>query len=156
MLYVFDTNSFLILQSYTPGSFQSFWTEFDASVARGEIISVKEVLRELKSQVRKTWFQAWLKQKKSLFLAPTKAEGVIVADIFKVGHFQNLVGQQQMLKGGPAADPFVIACAKSRKGCVVTEEVRKPNSAKIPNVCDKFSVDCICFEDFLGRQGWKF
>jgi hypothetical protein len=117
---------------------------------------VREVQKELGSLVRKPWLAAWLKLNSKIFLPPTAAEGVLVAEIFKVKHFQGLVGKQQMLTGLHVADPFVIASAQARKGCVVTEEARRLNACKIPNVCDNFKVDCISFEDFIGRQGWSF
>jgi hypothetical protein len=46
------------------------------------------------------------------------------------------------------ADPFVIACAHVREGCVVTQEKGKPNAATIHNVCDHFGVRSTDFEGF--------
>jgi hypothetical protein len=79
-----------------------------------------------------------------------------VAEIFRISHFQGLIGQKQRLKGDPVADPFVIACAKVRGGSVVTEEQFKPNAAKIPNVCQHFNVPCIDLEEFMHQQKWSF
>jgi hypothetical protein len=58
--------------------------------------------------------------------------------------------------GVPVADPFVIASAKIREGIVVTEESRKPNAARIPNVCDYYKLECISFAQYLEALGWKF
>jgi hypothetical protein len=76
--------------------------------------------------------------------------------IFKVKHFQALIGEKQRLKGTPVADAFVIACARRYGGTVVTEERLKPNAAKIPNVCDHFKIGCISLEGFMQQQAWKF
>ena len=54
------------------------------------------------------------------------------------------------------ADPFLIASANCCKGWVVTEEVLKPEAAKIPNVCQHFGVNCTNVAGFLEQQGWKF
>lgn len=77
-------------------------------------------------------------------------------DIFAVPHFQHLVRTQERLQGKPVADPFVIAKAKLLKGCVVTEENRRPNAAKIPNVCDYFNIDCVNLEGFMEKENWIF
>jgi len=81
---------------------------------------------------------------------------MFVKEIFSVSHFRQLVAQKQRLRGTPVADPFVIASAKARQGCVVTEEESKPNSAMIPNVCEYFEIDCVHVEGFMEREDWSF
>ncbi len=81
---------------------------------------------------------------------------LFISQIFSVQHFQNLVGKKQRLKGTPVADPFIIACAKIKNGCVITEEAFKPNAAKIPNICKYFNVDCTNVEGLMQREGWRF
>ncbi|MCZ6821218.1 MAG: DUF4411 family protein [Calditrichaeota bacterium] len=65
-------------------------------------------------------------------------------------------GWKQRLKGTPVADPFVIASARIRQACVVTEEGKKKNAARIPNVCEYFGVDCTNLEGFMERERWRF
>ena len=55
------------------------------------------------------------------------------------------MSQKARLQGKPVADPFIIACAKIKDGCVITEEALKPNAPKIPTVCQHFSIDCSGF-----------
>ncbi len=86
----------------------------------------------------------------------TPEEQAFVGEIFRVRHFQALVGNTQRLTGLPVADPFVIAAARIRGGCVVTEEVKKPNAAKVPNVCEHFGIECLNVEGFLEQNGWEF
>lgn len=62
--------------------------------------------------------------------------------------------QKKLLKGGPFADPFIIAKAKVIGGTVVCQEKLKPNAAKIPNICHHFKIECICLEDFLRNEEW--
>lgn len=47
MIYVFDTNSFLELQSYYPETFPTFWERFEELVQDGRLTSVREVRKEL-------------------------------------------------------------------------------------------------------------
>lgn len=72
-------------------------------------------------------------------------------------HFQALIRQKERLQGKPVADPFVIAKAWTMEnGCVVTQEVKKPNAAKIPNVCEHFGIPCLNLEAFMENEKWRF
>jgi hypothetical protein len=154
VVYVFDTSSLIVLGHYFPDRFPTFWSNFDAAVANGEVISVREVLKEFAST--RAWFMQWVNDHKEMFLTPGDEETKFVARIFQVPHFQMLVTETQRLRGQPVADPFVIACASVRGGTVVTEESSKPNSAKIPNVCSHFGVPCTNVEGFLASNNWQF
>lgn len=154
MIHVIDTSSLIVLQHYFPNQFPTFWANLDAAVGAGEVVSVREVLKEFSSQ--KQWLTDWIKKQSAMFLTPGANETRFVAEIFRVPHFQNLVSETQRLRGQPVADPFVIACAKVRGGCVVTEESPKPNSAKIPIVCAHFGIECTNLEGFLAARGWTF
>lgn len=157
MQYVFDTNSFRVLENYYPERFVTFWERFNQVVDDRTVISVREVYNEVENQVRPTWLLDWAKQRRTMmFLTPGSAETAFVANIFKVPHFRTLVGATQVLRGSAVADPFIVACARVAGGCVVTEEAYKPNAAKIPNVCEHFGVECTSMEGFLDRMGWMF
>jgi Domain of unknown function (DUF4411) len=91
-----------------------------------------------------------------VFTTPTAEETEFVGRILAVPHFQQLIGTKARLTGTPVADPFVIACAAVRDGTVVTEEKTKPNSAKIPNVCEHFAISCLNLEKFMRAVGWSF
>ncbi len=154
-LHVFDTNSIRVLGNYYPQRFPSFWRQFNHAADGGIIVSAREVYNELERQVT-GWLWDWIKTRRGLFPAPTPEEQAFVGEIFRVRHFQALVGNTQRLTGLPVADPFVIAAARIRGGCVVTEEVKKPNAAKVPNVCEHFGIECLNVEGFLEQNGWEF
>jgi Domain of unknown function (DUF4411) len=158
MIYVFDTSSLSKLKHFFPKVFKSVWTGLDSLVQAGELISTREVWNEIERGDVDQYTNQWLKDRKQIFTTPTADELRFVAQIFQVPHFQALIGEKQRLVGTPVADPFIIACAKIRKGTVVTEERIKPNAAKIPNVCIHPSVDvpCIDLETFMQKQGWTF
>ncbi len=156
MVYVFDTSSIRVLGNYYPDRFPTFWQRFDQAVENESGVSVGEVYHELKTQVAKDWLRNWIDRRRAMFLVPKPEETAFVGRIFQVPHLQALVGEIQRLKGQPVADPFVIACARSRNGAVVTEEGNKPNAAKIPNVCEYFEVRWMNLEGFLSENGWRF
>jgi hypothetical protein len=156
VIYVFDTSSLSKLKHFFPGVFKSVWTGLDALVLSGHLISTREVWNEIERGDVDAHTNNWLKLRKQIFTTPTGPELQFVAQIFQTPHFQALIGEKQRLMGTPVADPFVIACAKVRGGTVVTEERLKPQAAKIPNVCQHFSVPCMDLETFMQQQGWSF
>ena len=155
-LYVLDTNSIKVFGNYYPESFPSFWERLAELIAAGEIISVREVSRELEYQNPIPHLLKWSEDNNGLFSTPSTAETDFVAEIFRVPHFLQLIGQKQMLRGYPVADPFIVARGKVLGACVVTEEAYKPNAAKIPNVCEHFDVRSTNVQGFLNEVGWRF
>lgn len=153
--FIFDTSSFRVLGNYYPDRFPSFWKRFTESIAAGHVLSVKEVYNELERYTGNLMW-AWAQEHKHLFEPPSDDESGFVVQIFGVEHFRALIGSKQILQGRPVADPFLIASAYLRGGCVVTEEELKPNAAKIPNVCGHFGVDCTNVEGFLHHHKWEF
>jgi hypothetical protein len=118
MVYVFDTSSFIVLGHYFPERFPSFWLNMDRCVQNGELVSVREVYAELSGQGKRAHLDKWIDANKNIFLIPDSAETTFVGSIFSVPHFQQNVSERQRLKGTPVADPFVIAAAATRSGCV--------------------------------------
>ena len=118
-------------------------------------MSVKEVYNELERYATNLIWP-WAQANTHIFEPPTDNEAAFVVEIFAVPHFRTLIGSKQILQGRPVADPFLIASARERGGCVVTEEELKPHAAKIPNVCDHFNVRCTNVKGFLNHYGWEF
>ena len=156
MIYVFDTSSLIVLNNYYPDTFKLLWSGMGALVSRGEIISTREVLKEIQTFTDRVFILQWAKDHKAIFTKPTNPKLVFVQDIFAVPHFQALIDQKALLRGTPVADPFVIAAAAVREGTVVTQEVLKKHAAKIPNVGEYFKIPCINLEEFMKSQNWSF
>jgi len=155
MIYVFDTNSLSDLKHFYPNTFESLWANLGELARDGTLISTREVRNEMGRGQPVVWLNTWL-DGKDIFTTPDASELEFVAKILEIPHFQALIGERQRLRGTPVADPFVIACAKINKGTVVTGERPKPNSAKIPNVCQHFSIPCVDLEEFMKKQAWHF
>ena len=155
MIYVVDTSSFRELERYYQDVFITFWVLFQAEVDAGNVVSVREVWRELEA-CPETNAIAWAKGNSGIFKRPTAAEAAFVGQIFAVPHFGQLISAKAQMTGQPVADPFLIAAAQACGGTVVTQERLKPNAAKIPNVCEYFGIACTTFEGFLKAKGWSF
>ena len=156
MNYVFDSDSLInLFRHYYPERFPTLWEKFNTLVSEGELTSVREVYNEIGSS--EDTLGTWAKEQKNiLFLESTVEELKFVAQIFQVKHFQSMIRKQERLKGKPVADPFVIARAKISGACVVTQEKKTENAAKIPNVCDHFGIRCINLEGFMKEENWIF
>ena len=156
MIYVFDSSPLIVLfRHYYPDRFPSLWENFDALVLERRIVSVREVRKELEGYGDR--LSDWVKGHREFFLTPTTNEFNFVNEIFKITHFQMLIRKKERLNGKPVADPFVIAKAKiQEEGCVVTQEVKKPNAARIPNVCEHFDIPCLNLEAFMENEKWRF
>ena len=150
-----DTSSFRELERYYQDVFITFWALFQAEVDAGNVVSVREVWRELEACPEANAI-AWAKGNSGIFKRPTAAEAAFVAQIFAVPHFGQLISAKARTTGQPVADPFLIAAAQACGGTVVTQERSKPNAAKIPNVCKHFGIACTNFEGFLKAKGWSF
>ncbi len=156
MIYVFDSSPLIdLFRHYYQERFPSLWKNFDALILGQRIISVREVRKELEG--RDDDLAGWVKDHCDSFLTPTTDELNFVTEIFTVPHFQALVKKKKLLQGKPVADPFVIAKAKLHEdACVVTQEAKRPHAARIPNVCEHFSIPCLNLETFMENEKWSF
>ena len=156
MSYVFDNSPLSALfRNYYRKRFPSLWQRFDQLVADGRLVSTREAFREIEDGPIESLVE-WAKNNRGLFATPTAEEGAFVARIYAVQHFQQNIEQKKLLRGGKVADPFVIARAACEKKTVVTTELRKPNSVKIPNICEHFGVNCVTLEEFMEVEKWSF
>lgn len=156
MIYVFDTNAFSqLFRSYYPKRFPTLWAQFDALIEDGKITSTREVRREIEDGPIDT-LREWAKDRKHLFPSPTAEEGAYVAKVFAVSHFQQLLAQRTLLKGGRNADPFIVARAGVLGAEVVTMEGKPKHGAKIPNICEYFGIGCLSLEGFMEQENWRF
>ena len=124
--------------------FPTLWDNFDQLVADSEIVSAREVLREIEDGPLPALTE-WARAHTDVFALPTPEEAAFITRIYGVAHFHQNIEQQKLLKGGYIADPFVIAKAAIQGRTVVTTELFKPNAAKIPNICRNFAVPCMTF-----------
>lgn len=151
--YVFDSGPFIDLNNYPPDIFSTFWDNMNQMLKQGEITSSIEVFRELENY-NDEFVAQWTKKNKKYFLKPSLEEQELAKEI--LSKFPNLIKEDTILLGKPLADPFVIAQAKCNDSVLVHQEKYKPNSHKIPNVCEYFKVNEISLFEFFRREKWKF
>lgn len=156
MAYVLDTSAISVFGHYYRDTFQTFWENLEQLIEEGRLTSVRQVEQELERYSANPHIEEWVDNHGNLFVTPSAEVMAGVREILAVPHFQQMIGEKRQLKPGPVADPWVIARAWELDGCVVTEETPKPNSAKIPNVCDHFGIDCAPVRGMLEQEGWVY
>ena len=111
-VYVLDSNTISSFQFYYEDIFPSFWRALDELVIEERVVSTDQVRLELGNKFRdESLVGKWVKRNRSLFPVPSELELEFVASIFRVRHFQQLLGNKERLRPQPLADPFVIAKA---------------------------------------------
>ena len=152
-IYCFDTNVLIDLRrrKYPADIFDTLWKNIEDEVARGAIITPREVYRELEKNDDELF--KWVKNHSVMVQPPGQNQIQKATEI--LAKFPNLIDPT---KETPDADPFVIALAMSQGATVVTSEnhanpgARRP---KIPDVCDHFGVKYLNILDYFREMKWK-
>jgi hypothetical protein len=150
MIYVVDTCVFRnIFHNVYRSVVPEIWNALEYMLSSDEIVSVKEVYKELELTFSKDGDAiSWIKKYKSKFTIATNEEALIVSKIYADRNFQNGVREKNIINGMPVADAFLVAKAKILSATVVTREIFRPHAASIPNICAAFKVGCIGEEEF--------
>lgn len=151
-MYIFDKNVFIALGHYYPKRFPTIWGRINELVDNGTLRSVREVRREIEANCPFEHISKWVQDNRHIFMVPTEAELMIVRDIFESAVYRGLVRRQNILKGLPVADPFIVAAGQFYKACVVTQESLK-SGARIPHLCSEMHIQCKDLEGFLEQEG---
>jgi len=157
MSYIIDNCTLTaIFRHYYPESFPNFWIKFENLIGEQKIASVREVKKEIEYLKRGDSLEEWTKNNPSFFHDPTVSELNLITKIYSVRHFKQNMDKRKFLQGGPFADPFLIAKAMNNAATLITQEQFKENSARIPNICAHFGIECMDLKSFLQRENWKF
>ena len=156
-IYVTDTSSWIELGQYYPqDTFTNLWDHLQSLIKDGRIISPEEVLKEI-SPKKGPEIYRWCYGNKKMF-AKNNSEILSIVSTIMANH-QQLVNPNKI---GAAADPFVIALARSRLNNIAESKVMvvsQENAAKkdrIPFVCRAYGLECIRLVDLFQREKWRF
>ena len=156
MIYIYDSNVFSqIFRSYYRSVFPSLWSNFDALVSDGRILSTDEVRRELEDRLTPD-LETWLSANIQLFPPTSTSEARFIRNLVRDRHFQQIVEDKKIRYGGKNADLYVVAKASVLDATVVTQEKGSSHGARIPDVCRRFSIPCINLQQFMEAENWEF
>jgi len=151
-IYCLDTNFFIDLKRfYFFGVFKTLKANLENLAQTGRIVIHKTVLDEIKRQDDDV--SKWVKTTIKMVEDIDDDQKEILPDI--------IAENTNWTKGEKTpADPFIIALAEVKHYTVVNREkvapYNKGANSRIPAVCEKRGVLCICVEDFFKAEGWSF
>ena len=164
MKYVIDTSSLIYaFYHYPENIFPSFLKKLDTIIEEERLISAEQVYEEICED--NVLLHEWAKKyKESIFPLPNDDEQQVINKLFKEQCIRDLVNSHdQSSTKKTIADPFVIAKAKYKSGCVITEDgfnikgELKKNHSKLAYVCqEKLDIPCTHLKGFMSKEGWKF
>lgn len=146
--YVIDSSALFDLKRYySPTIFKGVWDKFNKLCDEEIIISVKEVYNEIKRG--SDWLIDWADQYYKIFHEPKT-----IKEFKLIGHLQekNPFWIDQY-SDKPAADPFVIASAVTKKLIIIQHEQLNRN---LPKVAKEHGVTCMRLQEFFEAEKWEF
>lgn len=148
--YVIDSSAlFDLKRNYPPAVFPGVWNHFNRMCDTLEIISVREVYNEIKRG--SDWLLTWADEHEKIFLRPTLEEQIFLNELqTKYPHLIDYNSDR------PAADPFVIACAKHYILKIIQHEKIDHNKQKIPYVASKEGLTCLVLTELFELEKWEF
>jgi len=149
--YVIDSSSLIdLFRLYPPERkiFYPLWEKINKATTEKLIISSRYVKKELNLDNNEEILK-WIKNSGLQFAGFTSEETRLIPELQR--HFPNLINWNS---DENAADPWIITLAITQKLTVITEEKKKPNAHKIPNVCEYFGIECINLLGLFGKEGW--
>jgi len=159
--YVIDTNSLIDLyrRHYSRDRFPTLWEKFEALISQGLVISSLQVFKEIEQKDDE--LLKWTKANKGMFKDLDTTQEKYMRRIMSEPIPGFNLGLVNIRKLKSAADPFVIALAKSKGWTVITSEKPvTPNPTarpSIPNVCKYYDLKCIPLHpNFFEEQDWRF
>ena len=125
-------------------AFAHIWDKLSEMIELGQLISSAEVLDELKDDD----LAEWAKLHKEAFIPLDHTIQTNVTSILKL--YPTMI--QIKSTGNSNGDPFLVATAKVKNGCIITDERPgdiKSKNYKIPNVCSELGIRHINLKEFL-------
>lgn len=154
-MYIFDKNVFVSLGQFYRRRFPTVWSTVDKLCASGKLRSVREVRREIEVNCPIRYVGEWVSQHHEIFMIPTQTEQMMVRQMFESQEYRDLVKRQNIIRGLPVADPFIIAAGKFYNACVITQESDR-GGARIPYLCRKMDVTCHDLEYFFEQENISY
>ena len=156
-MYLLDTNVFINAKSfyYQFDFHPGFWDWLLISNSEGRVFSIREVYDEILKGEDK--LVEWARKNKNLFLdnSPDLVPHLRLISEYVLQEGFNANDIRDFIS---AADYYLIGHAMAKSFKVVTHEVPRSKGAKIkiPQVCDKFDIECMTPYKMLSLENPRF
>ena len=111
-MYIFDTNVFYALGVIYKSAFVTLWQRLEELVESGDLISVREVRREIETNCPYPQIAEWVASHKSIFKKPTPDEEEVVSALLRKPQYRLFIKRKNIVNELPVADPFIVAAGK--------------------------------------------
>jgi len=152
-VYFIDASALINIKRY-PGYpqevFPTIWIKLENMAKGDELISHIEVYNEIEK--RKDTIYEWCRQNKKMFKDINECQIKKLKEIetkYDPEYWKN-----ETNKGGPWADPWLIALSICENAIIVTDEKNAPNH--IPYIASHFNIQCLNLIDFFKKIGIKY
>lgn len=163
MTYIIDSNIFIEAQNtyYCFDVCPGFWDFLSQRFASGELISIRNVYDEIAHKDDDIF--NWLKERKHFFGSiddeNTQRNFAEIVNYVQKEYSSRKYNNPYIMPFLNAADPWLIAKAKTLSATLVTHEVgvnTQSSKPKIPDVCNKFGVTTIRTKELLRNLQVRF
>jgi hypothetical protein len=146
--YIIDSSAlFDMKRNYPPNVFKGVWEKFNNLCDEQIIISVREVYNEIKRG--SDWLVEWADKHNKIFYEP-----ISIAEFKLIGELQDKYPfWVDIYSDKPAADPFVIASAFTKKIIIIQHELPHRN---LPRIAEELGLTCIRLQEMFELEKWEF
>ncbi|RZN38276.1 MAG: DUF4411 family protein [Methanophagales archaeon ANME-1-THS] len=135
---------------YPKDVFPTIWKKLESMIKGGELISHVEVFKEIKK--RNDPIYQWCKQNKNMFKDIDDCQIKELENIKT--KYDPIYWNTEINKGGPWADPWVVALSICEDAIIITDEKNAPNH--IPWIANHFDRRCLNLIDFFKEVGIRY
>jgi hypothetical protein len=145
-IYCIDASALINITRY-PGYprelFPSIWNKLEDMVKNDELISHEEVYKEIEKRQDKIC--DWCKQNKNMFKDIDECQIKEFENVKK--KYDSFYWNKEINKGGPWADPWIIALSICEDAIIVTDERDTQNH--MPYIAKHFNLKCLNLIEFF-------
>lgn len=150
MIYILDSSSIkYLLDEFPKNLVPNIWDKFENLCILDEVISDREVKKELEIELNTSQSIDWLEKNKSIFKPLQKKEAITLGEMIKDGVFSFYENSVRLItRKLPEGVPFILAKAKCN-GYIVVYRKNSRNANLIVKICDDNNIKHLEVEEFL-------
>lgn len=151
--YCIDTSSVIsLMKQQPPEFFPGLWTRVGELIEDHRLLVHRQVYEEITAKGDEKCLQ-WKKQlPKHCIVEIDNTQGAFITRLgAEHRYLKHLYAQPEY---ETKADPFLIALGFTQGCCVVTAE--GPKEWKIPDICQRYGIECIDKWGLMRLEGWTF
>lgn len=150
MAYIMDASSIkYLLDEFPRNLIPNIWKKFESLCILDEVISDREVKKELEFELNNTQSLDWIDKNKGIFKPLLQSESIVLGEMVKDNVFSYYENSVRLVQRKlPEGIPFIIAKAKCNDDTVVYRKNSR-NANTILTICEEKHIEHLEVEEFL-------